>query len=106
MIIDSKDSSEKYKSTYSILFGLGITYFLTHAFKYWTFVRGPEGISWNVNIAMFVTIQLYFFINYFRYLFGLRRFAEMTGQNFIPKEGDWMATKNGIVLTSIKNILK
>ncbi|MGG9960005.1 hypothetical protein [Ferruginibacter sp. SUN106] len=106
MITDSNNSSEKYKSIYSTLFGLGITYFLTHAFKYWTFVSGPEGITWNINIVMFVTIQLYFFINYFRYLFGLRRFAEMTGEKFIPKESDWMSTKSNLFVTSVKNILK
>jgi hypothetical protein len=106
MIVDSKDSSEKYKSLYSTLFGLGITYFLNHILKYWEFVKGPEGITWNDKILLFLLIQLYFFINYFRYLFGLRRFAELTGKGFVPQTEDWINSKSNLFITLFKNVIK
>ena len=106
MIKDSEDYSDRYKSLYSTLFGLGIGFFITHAFFYWKHLLGPDGIQLTSLNRLYILIEVYLLFNYFRYLFGLRRFAEMTGKTFMPKEADWTDKNKKSIRILISNILK
>jgi hypothetical protein len=88
MITEQQSYSERYKLVYATLFSLGIASFLTNVYNYWSFVSGPEFVVLDCKTMIIGLIHLYFFINYFRYLFGLLTFAEMT-KNLVPVKKDW-----------------
>jgi hypothetical protein len=80
---------ETQKFVYSVLFGLTITNFMSSFFRFILAVCGPAGNKLDTILVVFFCIKVYFFLNCFRWLFGLLKFTEMIGNNFGPVADDW-----------------
>lgn len=72
---------------YSVFMGFVLKYFLQNAhkaYKHW------EQLNLDTNQKIiYILILSYFFLNAFRYLFGIFRFVLMTDKDYSPNENDW-----------------
>jgi hypothetical protein len=79
------DLGKARQTVYSILMGFVLKYFIEHAYE-------SRDAIFSLDASHFIAylcILIYFFLNCFRFLFGLVDYSNMTDDKFAPQENDW-----------------
>ncbi len=71
---------------YSILMGFVLKYFIEHVYENREVILSLE----SSHFIAYACMLTYFFLNCFRFLFGLVDYSNMTDEKFAPQEGEWV----------------
>lgn len=90
------DLGKARQTVYSILMGFVLKYFIEHTYEMWGVINSLD----TSHFIAYSCILIYFFLNCFRFLFGLVDYSNMADDKFAPQDNEW---KKG---NRIKNTLK
>jgi len=74
---------------YSVMMGFVLKYFLEHVYG----LNLSQNALSSSELWFYIIILIYFFINCFRYLFGIFRLTLMTDALYEPQKDDWVKSK-------------
>lgn len=79
------DLGKARQTVYSILMGFVLKYFIEHTYEMWDIVCLLD----TPHKIVYSCILIYFFLNCFRFLFGLVDYSNMADDKFAPQDKEW-----------------
>lgn len=92
------DSGKARQTIYSILMGFVLKGFIEHVYILWPGILSLDAIVG----ASYLLLLVYFFVNCFRFLFGLVDLSRMTDSEFAPGQDEWHLKK---VITNLLKLI-